>query len=253
MRALQLSLAALSLLVVAQAFHCNAASTAGAQEKTYSILIVTGHDVRSHRWRETTPFTRRVLEETGRFTVKVSEDAAIFETSALSRYDGIILNYGFWRHPELSRKARDGLLKFVSGGGGLVSLHFACSSYQDWPEYRELLGRVWVKGRGGHGPRGKFTVKIQGDHPITRGMQDFEADDELYAKLSGDAAIEVLASAYSDWSKKVEPIVWVKRYGKGRVYHNVLGHDMRARRNQNYIRLLRRGVEWAVSGKVTLD
>jgi type 1 glutamine amidotransferase len=63
----------------------------------------------------------------------------------------------------------------------------------------------------------------------------------------------VLASADSDWSKKVEPIVFVKPYGKGRVVHNLLGHDTRARENPAFQTLLRRGVEWAATGKVTLD
>ena len=96
-----------------------------------------------------------------------------------------------------------------------------------------------------------MTIK-KADHPITKGLTDFEMDDELYAKLSGDADIEVVASAYSDWSKKVEPIVFVKNYGKGRVVQNVLGHDLRARSSTSFQALLRRGVEWAATGKVTV-
>ncbi len=129
----------------------------------------------------------------------------------------------------------------MKGGKGLVAVHFACSSFQDWGEYRELLGRVWVKNTGGHGPFGKFTVNIKKpDHPIVKGLADFEANDELYAKLSGDAEIEVLATAHSEWSGKVEPIVFVKEYGEGRVAHNVLGHGVGARKDENFKRLLAR-------------
>ena len=84
-------------------------------------------------------------------------------------------------------------------------------------------------------------------------MSDFEIDDELYAKLSGDVDIEVLASAYSDWSQKVEPIVFLNEYGSGRVVHNVLGHDLRARENGSYQSLLVRGVEWAATGKTATE
>ncbi len=233
------------------------ANAAGAQNapQKLNVLIVTGFDVGAHKWRETTSQTRSILEKTGRFNVRVCEDVGIFESSAIDDYDVIVLNYGFWRAPDPSQKAKEGLLKYVTGGKGLVSLHFSCSSFQEWQQYRELLGRVWKKGVGGHGPRGKFTVNIKKSdhpHPITKGLSDFEMDDELYAKLSGDAQIEVVASAYSDWSKKVEPIVFVKDYGKGRVVHNVLGHDHRARQNETYQSLLRRGVEWAATGKVTV-
>lgn len=217
------------------------------------VLIVTGFDVGSHNWRETTPLVRSVLEETGRFDVRVSEDIGIFESSSLAGYDVVVLNYGFWEGPQLSEEGRAGLLEYVKSGKGLAALHFACSSFQDWGEYESLLGRVWKKNVGGHGPRGKFTVKIEkADHPITSGLSDFETDDELYAKLSGDAELEVLASAHSERSGKVEPIVFLKNYGKGRVVHNVLGHDLVARKIPSYQALLRRGVEFAATGKVTV-
>ena len=132
-----------------------------------------------------------------------------------------------------------------------MAVHFACSSFQTWDEYHELIGRWWKQRVGGHGPRGTFRVDIKNDdHPITKGLSGFEADDELYAKLTGDAKIEVLATAYSEWSSKVEPIVFVKPYGKGRVVHNLLGHDQKARNNPAFQTLLVRGVEWAATGKV---
>lgn len=225
-------------------------SSARAAEKL-DVLIVTGFDVGAHKWKDTTQLTTQVLEKTGKFNVKVSEDLSVFASPMLNEFDVVILNYGFWNNPELSDEAKAGLLEYVKSGKGLVPLHFSCSSFQEWDEYAKLIGRVWKKGVGGHGPRGKFTVNItKTEHPITEGIVDFEADDELYAKLSGDAEIEVLASAYSDWSEKVEPIVFVKNYGKGRVVHNVLGHDLAARENPAYQKLLVRGVHWAATGKV---
>lgn len=216
------------------------------------VLLVTGHDVSAHDWRVTTPIVRAILEQAGIFDVKVSEDTGIFEASTLARYDVIVNNFGHASAPPLSEKAKAGLLDFVRGGKGLVSLHFACNSFQDWDEYKSLIGRIWKSGVGGHGPRGKFTVKIEKpEHPIVAGLSDFEMDDELYAKLSGDAEIEVLATAASDWSKDVEPIVFTLTCGKGRVVQNVLGHDAKAQENESYRALIRRSVEWAATGKVT--
>ncbi len=236
----------LSIILIATA------AQAQAPEKL-KVLIVTGFDVGVHNWRDTTQQTAAILEEAGRFDVKVCEDVGIFESSSLAGYDVVVLNYGFWTAPDPSDKAKAALLDYVKSGKGLVALHFASSSFQDWADYHELLGRYWKKGLGGHGPRGKFTVNIkQAEHPITSGLTDFEADDELYAKLSGDAEIEVLATADSDWSEQTEPIVFVKPYGKGRVVHNVLGHDALARENPAFQTLLCRGVEWAATGKVTI-
>jgi type 1 glutamine amidotransferase len=240
------------LALTAQGLFFSSAQAAEAEK--IKVLIVTGFDVPSHPWRETTPQAREVLESSGRFDVKVSEDIGIFESSSLEKYDVVVLNYGFWNEPEPSAEGKAGLLDYVKQGGGLVPLHFSCSSFQDWDEYASLLGRVWVKGVGGHGPRSTFTVNITDkDHPITEGMSDFQMDDELYAKLSGEADIQVLATADSDWSGKTEPMVFVKKYGEGRVVHNVLGHDVKARDNEAFAKLLRRGVEWAATGQVTVD
>jgi type 1 glutamine amidotransferase len=43
----------------------------------------------------------------------------------------------------------------------------------------------------------------------------------------------------------------VATYGKGRVYHNVLGHDVPAMQSPGFKALMVRGVEWAATGKVT--
>lgn len=218
------------------------------------VLIVTGFDVDSHKWEESARLNRAILEKSDRFDVAISADKEVFASPKLSDYDVLILNFGFWNEKEPSDKAKAGLLAYVKGGGNVVALHFACSAFQEWKEYGEMLGRVWVKGVGGHGPYGEFTVNIKAaDHPVTKGLKDFKTEDELYAKLSGDAEIQVLATADSAWSGKTEPIVFARSFGKGRVLQNVLGHGIDAKQNPAYQQLLRRSVEWAATGKVTVD
>ena len=220
-------------------FVISMTSTAGAAEQKINVLIVTGFDVGAHKWQESTKLIQIILENTGRFDVSVSEDKEVFASPSLADYNVVVLNYGFWKESDPSEKAKTGLLNYVKQGGNTVALHFACSAFQDWKEYRSLLGRVWKKEVGGHGPYGPFQVNMKNtEHPITKGLKDFKTEDELYSKLSCDAEIEVLATAYSDWSKKIEPIVFVKRYGKGRVVQNVLGHGIPSKENASYQGLL---------------
>jgi type 1 glutamine amidotransferase len=47
-------------------------------------------------------------------------------------------------------------------------------------------------------------------------------------------------------------MIFVLKYGKGRVARNVLGHDVAVRSNESYKKILYRSVEWAATGKVTL-
>ncbi len=239
------------LLVAASAIGLS--SYAAAAEKV-KVLIVTGFDVGSHKWEESARLNQSILQKSDRFDVAISKDKEVFASDKLGEYDVLVLNFGFWNEADPSDASKAGLLKYAKDGGNVVALHFACSAFQDWKEYGELLGRVWVKGVGGHGPYGEFAVKVKdAEHPVMKGLKDFKTEDELYAKLSGDAEIEVLATADSEWSGKTEPIVFAKSYGKGRVLQNVLGHGIDSKQNENYQRLLCRSVEWAATGKVTVD
>lgn len=241
----------ISLTLVPLLIAVSNVSLTRADEEKIKVLIVTGFDVDSHKWEESSRTISAILQESGRFDVTISPDKEVFASPSLKDNDAVVLCYGFWSESDPSQEAMSGFLDYVKNGGSVVAMHFACSAFQDWDEYAVLLGRVWKKGTGGHGPYGEFEVNIkETKHPITRGMKDFKTEDELYAKLTGDEEIEVLASAHSDWSGKVEPIVFVKSYGEGRIVQNVLGHSLDSKQNPAYKRLLINGVEWAATGKV---
>jgi type 1 glutamine amidotransferase len=242
------------IVLVASLFVVPFVSRVSEGAEKVKVLIVTGFDVGAHKWEESAKLNQTILQASDRFDVAISTDKEVFASPKLSDYDVLVLNFGFWDEPEPSDKAKAGLISYVKGGGNIVALHFACSSFQNWKEYGDMLGRVWVKGVGGHGPYGAFTVKIKDtNHPVMKGLKDFTTEDELYAKLSGDAEIQVLATADSEWSGKTEPIVFAKPFGKGRVLQNVLGHGLDSKKNPAYQQLLRRSVEWAATGKVTVD
>jgi type 1 glutamine amidotransferase len=75
-------------------------------------------------------------------------------------------------------------------------------------------------------------------------MKDFQADDELYVCLTGQRSVEVLATAHSKITNKDHPMAFVFEYGKGRVFHTPLGHDVRAIEMPGVAELIRRGCLW---------
>jgi type 1 glutamine amidotransferase len=217
------------------------------------VLLVTGDDVTpAHNWLEVATATREFLTAAGKFEVKVCEDAGILDSAAsLARYDVVYLSMYNAKTPTLSDQAKQNLLGFVKGGKGFVVTHLSSASFKEWPEFKALCGRIWVMGASGHGPRSVFKARIADKtDAISRGLSDFEDDDELYAKLQGDAPIKVLVEADSDWSKKTEPLVFTLSYGEGRVFHHTFGHDGKALANQTVRTLIVRGTEWAATGKV---
>ena len=217
-----------------------------------NVLIVTGDDVApAHDWASVSSATRTFLTASGKFNVRIAEDAGILDSAAtLARYDVVYFAMYNAKTPTLTDAAKENLLNFVKGGKGFVVSHLSSASFKEWPEFRKLCGRVWVMGTSGHGPRGPFAAKIADkDHPATQGVADFQADDELYAKLQGDAPIHVLVTADSDWSKQTEPLAFTLDYGKGRVFHEAFGHDAKALSNPAVQKLIIQGVEWAANRK----
>lgn len=214
-----------------------------------SILIVTGVDYPAHLWRVTGPTLKRILEADPRLDVRLVEDPHFLDSAALTNYAAVLLHFQTWEVPGPGAAARENLRRYVANGGGLMSVHFACGAWHgEWPEFQNVVGRVWHgsgPGKPQHDARGPFAVRIvDKSHPVTRGLSDFETDDELYTCLTGDAPIHVLADATSKVDKQDHPMAFVREYGKGRVFLTTLGHDVKAFTNSCVPQLIRQGGAW---------
>jgi type 1 glutamine amidotransferase len=238
--------------------------TARAEDKQIKVLIITGDH--GHAWKETTPFIQEFLTKAG-MKVDVTETPSKDLTDDnLAKYDVLLLNYKDTKNGKPESRWSDANKKAftdaVKGGKGLVVYHHASSAFVGGSEFDQEFEKIiaggWRK-QGNHGKRHEFSVTVRKqDHPITKGMpaEFAHANDELYQNSVMLPDSVVLATAFSDKkidaknSDKVEPVVWVATYGKGRVCENVLGHDVAAMKSPGFQTLLIRGVEWAATGDV---
>ncbi len=229
-------------------------SNAAFAKAKIRVLLLSGDDVSAHNWQQIADATKQVLLASDKFEVTTAEQLTALESDTLTKDFDLIFITRYNRQGTLSDKGKANLLQFVKSGKGLALSHLASASFPEWTEFQTMVGRHWVMGASGHGPRSIIKATITpAKSPITKGIADFETDDELYAKLQGDAQITVLVTADSDWSKKTEPLVFTVKYGKGRIFHETLGHDAKAINNPTTAQLIVNGSEWAATGKVTKE
>ena len=252
------------------------------------VLILTGQN--NHNWKVSTPEFKATLEAAGRFTVEVNETPWNLKPADLDRYDVLVSNWNTYGKKEVAvdepaaaaklkaipskpadpkakppptpvsvwgKEMRAAFDKFITNGKGFVVIHAGGDIYKDWPEFQRLIGATWGKGTYHPKPQ-NFTVKnLAPDHPIMRGIADFEIMDEAWQRMVvNNPEMKILAkgtvSKENKGTGEPEPYVIVVEQGKGRCFNLVLGHTAEAHHNPNFAALLCHGVEWAATGQVTL-
>lgn len=242
------------------------------------VLLVDGQN--NHDWKKCSPVMIDTLQATGRFIVEraivAKEEIADFKPD-FGQYDVILSNYN--GDPWL-KETQHSFVQYIKGGGNLVVVHAADNSFPKWKEYNEMIGlggwkgrnekdgpyvywkdgdiiRDHSKGRGGsHGRPWEYKVVVrENNHPITRGLPNefLMVKEELYDRLRGPAInMTVLATALAEGgSERHEPVLMTIKYGKGRVFHTVMGHSHKSMGGVAFQETLIRGTEWAATGKVT--
>jgi len=260
------------------------------QEKRIKVLIISGQNSYEHDWTGVNNLLRTLMQDSGRFDVRITEDFDYGSLAMLKAYDVVLLNYSSrWVYDDKSEHrwsppAEKALLDYVREGGGLVAYHSSFTWGYNWPEYRALIGAVMEPASSRRSPPGAFPVHIvERDHPVTSGMREYiwTYNDDMYTNMAfaPGANVHVLATArdasasydprlagpkypaaaYTPEKLKAmkgmdadHPQIWTQDYGKGRVFSITLGHDEIPLHFQPLQALILRGTEWAATGRVTL-
>ena len=245
LRALFASMFAVALLSGGVA---SAAEPAKDSDHKLRVLVVTGgHDF------EKEPFFKLFKDNT-----EISYEAvehpnahARLKAEASKQFDVLVL-YDMWQ--PITDDAKRDFVERLKEGKGLVVLHHAIASYQEWPEYWKIVGaRYYLKPvivDGVEKRRSAFKHDMQfkvhvvdPSHPVTRGVSDFEMHDETYKWFDVAPDSHPLLATDEPESNKI--IAWTRTYENTRVMYLQSGHDHFAYENPNYQRLVSQAIRWA--------
>ncbi|MBT4910146.1 MAG: hypothetical protein HON61_01900 [Alphaproteobacteria bacterium] len=219
-----------------------------------------------------------------------------FEADNIKKYNAILfydmpgLNFesnpneeSFFVNP--SEYFKKNFIDRLSDGIGCVFLHHSLAGWPLWDEYSEIVGGKFLykpgKVRGVESPDSgyrhfvDYKVMPVGDHPITRGLEEFEIEDELYlAHVFEDSINPILKSNYSfkkdnfysasnalagnlnsneNWNHDdgSNLVGWTKNYKKSAITYLQFGDGVKSYKNENVRNLVRRSISWVI--KETAD
>jgi type 1 glutamine amidotransferase len=140
---------------------------------------------------------------------------------------------------------RAALQAFVRRGGGLLGTHSATDTLHGWPGWAGMLGGEFRM----HPPLGPGRLIVEDrSHPATRTLpRRFEVVDEFYAFVRDPRCCShVLVRQDTGRGGPDRPIVWSRRYGRGRVFYDGLGHTRAIWRDPRQRALVSGGLRWVL-------
>lgn len=144
-------------------------AVAGFGQAPLQVMLVTGGHA-----HEPTLYT--VFTGQKDFITNVNPHPIAYKNS-LAKYDVVVL-YDIVQDLPEAQKAN--LKAFVESGKGLVVLHHALVSFNDWPWYRETIGGQYWDKKSTFKHDEELDIEAVNDHPITRGLARFHMNDEVY-------------------------------------------------------------------------
>jgi type 1 glutamine amidotransferase len=230
------------------AVHCGVVHGAETTPRKIRVAVVTG----GHGFEEKPFFSLFEGYPDIEFAHAPQKDQSeIFEDLSGWAFD-VVAFYNLTQ--DISAKRRENLLALTDRGVGIVALHHSLGSFNPWPEFKRIIGgkflmydqkeddgQEYKRSSAGGGPPLKVQIHDP-EHPITRGLTDFEVPEEFYGGMWFAPDNHVLLT--TDHPQNDKTIGWVREYRKSRVCGLQPGHGPPVYQHPTYRELVVRAIRW---------
>ena len=190
------------------------------------------------------------------FEVDTTKNAAIFEEDSLQQYSAII--FMSTTGNILDHKQEVGFERYIQAGGGFVGVHAATDTEYDWNWYGKLVGAYFHSHPSGT-PEADFIIKDR-TFPATSFFTDtiWHRTDEMYnfKKINPDinVLITIDENTYDGGiNGDNHPMSWYHDYDGGRSFYTALGHTSETYSEENFLKHLLGGIQYAIGDNLKLD
>ncbi|MGB5429334.1 ThuA domain-containing protein [Eudoraea sp.] len=190
------------------------------------------------------------------FEVDTTKNAAIFEQDSLQQYSAII--FMSTTGNILDHKQEAGFERYIQAGGGFVGVHAATDTEYDWNWYGKLVGAYFHSHPSGT-PEADFIIKDQ-SFAATSFFTDtiWHRTDEMYnfKKINPDinVLITIDETTYDGGiNGDYHPMSWYHEYDGGRAFYTALGHTSESLVDEQYLKHLLGGIQYAIGDNLKLD
>ena len=219
-----------------------------AQNGKIRVLIVTGgHDYDKESFNAMFSGMSRYISFE---IIEFPKAYEMFSPENTDKYD-VLVFYHMWQ--SISEEQKKALSDCIFNGKPLIVLHHSICAFDNWEEYTHIIGGKYFHQlsvlNGKEYPASsyqhdiRFMVKVlDSNHPVTRGLKDFEVFDETYRDFYVEPDVKPLLQTAE--SSSTPTIGWTKQSGKGHVVTIQSGHGTATFENPSYRRLLLQAIQW---------
>lgn len=188
------------------------------------------------------------------FDVDTTEDARYFTEDSLKKYSAVI--FLSTTMDVLNNYQEADFERYIQAGGGFVGVHAATDTEYDWGWYARLVGANFLS----HPKNQQATIQvIDREHVSTKHLPEaWSRLDEWYNFKNINQDVKVLMKIDEktyEGGKNGDnhPMAWYHDFDGGRSFYTALGHTEESWVEENFLKHLLGGIQYAIGKNRELD